>query len=183
MRILIISFSARSDGNCDEISKMIQESYSCDCTVFRFSQQQIHPCGGCRYECFGKDKPCPYIGDTEYVLMDAVCNHDLTYFVIPNYCDYPCANYFIFNERSQCYFQHKPEQLDAFLRAPKKFIVISNTNQDHFRQILSQNVCSEPEILFLSAKKFGRISIRGDLLTSEATVSDIRHFVSKGGND
>ena len=115
--------------------------------------------------------------------MDAVCNHDLTYFVIPNYCDYPCANYFIFNERSQCYFQHKPEQLDAFLRAPKKFIVISNTNQDHFRQILSQNVCNEPEILFLSAKKFGRISIRGDLPTSEAAVSDIRHFVSKGGND
>ena len=125
MRILIISFSARSDGNCDEISKMIQESYSCNCTVFRFSQQQIHPCGGCCYECFGKEN----------------------------------------------------------LRAPKKFIVISNTNQDHFRQILSQNVCSVPEILFLSAKKFGRISIRGDLLTSEAAVSDIRHFVSKGGND
>ena len=34
MRILIISFSARSDGNCDEIRKMIQESYSCDCTDF-----------------------------------------------------------------------------------------------------------------------------------------------------
>ena len=38
MRILIIYFSARSDGNCDEIRKMIQESYSCDYTVFRFSQ-------------------------------------------------------------------------------------------------------------------------------------------------
>ena len=81
MRILIISFSARPDGNCDEISKMIQESYSCDCTVFRFSEQQIHPCGGCHYECFGKEKPCPYIGDKEYTLMDTVCNHDLTYFI------------------------------------------------------------------------------------------------------
>lgn len=44
MRILIVSFSARQDGNCDGISRMIQEHYDHSCTVFRFSQQQIHPC-------------------------------------------------------------------------------------------------------------------------------------------
>ena len=118
--ILIISFSARQDGNCDGISRMIREHYDHSCTVFRFSQQQIHPCGGCRYECFGKETTCPYIADPEYGLLDAICNHDLTYFVIPNYCDYPCANYFIFNERSQCYFQHKPERLDRFINVKKK---------------------------------------------------------------
>ncbi len=181
MRILIVSFSARQDGNCDGVSRMIQEHFDHSCTVFRFSQQQIHPCGGCRYECFGKDKPCPYIADPEYGLLDAICNHDLTYFVIPNYCDYPCANYFIFIERSQCYFQHKPEQLDRFLNVKKKFIVISNTNQDNFRQILRQNVYCEPEILFLSAKKFDRISIHGDLLTSDAA-AEIEKLILNCGN-
>ena len=34
MRILIISFSARSDGNCDEINKMIQESYTATILYF-----------------------------------------------------------------------------------------------------------------------------------------------------
>ena len=130
MRVLVISFSARPHGNCDRISRMIQESCGYECTQFRFSQQQIHPCGRCSYECFEKEKACPYIEDPEYALLNDVCNHDLTYFVIPNYCDYPCANYFIFNERSQCYFQHKPELLDVFLNMRKKFIVISNTNAE-----------------------------------------------------
>lgn len=174
---MIISFSSRADGNCDSISTLIQACYEKNCTVFRFSGQQIHPCGGCCYECFGKEKTCPYIADPEYGLIDAICNHDLTYFVIPNYCGYPCANYFIFNERSQCYFQHHPERLDCFLKAAKKYIVVSNTNQDNFRQILRQNVYGEPEILYLSAKKYGRISIHGDILTSDAAESEIRKFI------
>lgn len=107
-------------------------------------------------------------------MLDAICQ-----FVIPNYCDYPCANYFIFNERSQCFFQGKPERLDAFLRVRKKFIVVSNTNQENFRQILSQNVDGEPEILFLSAKKYGRNSVCGDLMTSAAAAAEIDQFVRR----
>ena len=84
---------------------------------------------------FGKEKTCPYIADPEYGLIDAFCNHDLTY------------------------------------------IVVSNTNQDNFRQILRQNVYGEPEILYLSAKKFGRISIHGNILTSDAAASEIRKFI------
>lgn len=175
MNVLIISFSARSGGNCDGISRIIAGCYE-QSTVFRFSDRQIHPCGGCRYECFGREAACPYLDDPEYELLDAICRSDLVYFVIPNYCDYPCANYFIFNERSQCYFQGKPELLDIFLRIPKKFIVVSNTNQNHFRQILGQNTENDPDILFLSAKKYGKISISGDLTISEAAIADIRSF-------
>ena len=178
MNIIVISFSGRSDGNCDRICDYIAQSYASQCTVFRFSEQQIHPCGGCRYECFGTE-PCPYREDPEYELLESICQSDLTYFVIPNYRDYPCANYFIFNERSQCFFQGKPERLDTFLRVRKKFIVVSNTNQENFRQILSQNVDGEPEILFLSAKKFGRKSVCGDLMASAAAVAEIDQFVSR----
>ena len=165
MNVLVISFSGRSGGNCDSISDYIAQRNEPQCTVFRFSEQKIHPCGGCRYECFGKE-PCPYLADPEYELLESICQSDLTYFVIPNYCDYPCANYFIFNERSQCFFQGKPNLLERFLQIRKKFIVISNTNQRIFYQIFSLNVEREPEILFINPKKFGKVSIQGDLISS-----------------
>ena len=176
MNVLVISFGGRSGGNCDSISDLLVQRNEPECTIFKFSEQKIHPCGGCRYECFDTE-PCPYREDPEYELLESICQSDLTYFVIPNYCDYPCANYFIFNERSQCFFQGKPERLDEFLRVRKKFIVVSNTNQENFRQILSQNADGEPEILFLSAKKFGRNSVCGDLMASAAAVAEIDQFV------
>lgn len=37
----------------------------------------------------------------------------MVYFSLPNYCNYPCANFFIFNERSQCYFQRQPKLLHS----------------------------------------------------------------------
>lgn len=165
MSVLIISFSARKGGNCDGISALIAEYYGQDSTIYRFSRNQIHPCGNCQYECFSKERS-PYLDDPEYTLLEAICHSDLVYFVIPNYCDYPCANYFIFNERSQCFFQGKPDLLERFLQIRKKFIVISNTNQRIFYQILSQNVEREPEILFINPKKFGKVSIQGDLISS-----------------
>lgn len=178
MNVLIISFSSRAGGNCDKISEKIAELYS-KSTFFRFSDQQIHPCGGCQYECFGTEKQCPYLADPEYSLLDFICRSDLVYFVIPNYCDYPCANYFIFNERSQCYFQGKPERLDVYLNVAKKFIVVSNTNQANFEEILAQQTSNSPDILFLSAKKFGKRSIFGDLTDSGDVLHEIRKFTDK----
>ena len=134
MNVLILSFSGRAGGNCDGISRVVAGQHP-NSAVFRFSDRQIRPCGGCRYECFGKESACPYLEDPEFSLLDRICRSDLVYFVVPNYCDYPCAHYFIFNERSQCFFQSKPEQLETFLRVPKKFIVVSNTNRENFTSI------------------------------------------------
>ena len=113
----------------------------------------------------------------EYRLLNEITNSDLTYFIIPNYCDYPCANFFIFNERSQCYFQQKPELLDTYEKVPKRVIVVSNTNEENFRQAMTYQSYQKPDILFLSAKKYGKTSIRGDLLTNEKVISDITDFV------
>ena len=52
-----------------------------------------------------------------------ITDSDLSYFIVPNYCDYPCANFFIFNERSQCFFQHHPE-----LRPLKEIIQLAIPN-------------------------------------------------------
>ena len=109
--------------------------------------------------------------------MDAITNSTLTYFIVPNYCDYPCANFFIFNERSLCYFQNKEELLNAYERVPKKVIVVSNTNREHFHEAMKYHGECEPEMLFLSAKQYGKNSTVGDLLSSEQAAGDLRRFV------
>ena len=178
MKTCIISFSSRGNGNCAQIGKMIR-SLSEEAVLFQFSNFEIHACGKCGYECFTDRSKCPYYSDMEYRLLDAVTHSDLTYFILPNYCDYPCANYFVFNERSQCYFQDNPELLEAYEKVPKRAIVVSNTNEDNFKTALAYQSYKEPDILFLSAKKYGKISIRGDLMTDENAVRDVTTFVRK----
>jgi hypothetical protein len=106
---------------------------------------------------FAEKAKCPYFEDKEYKILEAIMHSEMVYFVLPNYCDYPCANYFIFNERSQCFFQGRPDLLESYLNIPKRSIVISNTNQEHFIQALTYQSNREPEILFLSAKKIRKI--------------------------
>ncbi|MBR5959508.1 MAG: hypothetical protein IKZ98_00800 [Clostridia bacterium] len=178
MKTCIISFSSRTDGNCAQIGKLIR-SMSEEAVLFQFSNFEVHACGKCGYECFEDRSKCPYYSDMEYRLLDAVTRSDLTYFILPNYCDYPCANYFIFNERSQCYFQHHPELLEAYEKVPKRAVVVSNTNEDNFKNVLAYQSGNEMDILFLHAKKYGKVSIRGDLMTDENAVRDVTAFVHK----
>lgn len=176
MSICVVSFSSRKGGNCSKISEFICARLP-GAKRYDFSEFEIHPCGNCSYECFGGGNRCPWIGDKEYELLDAVTKSELTYFILPNYCDYPCANFYIFNERSQCYFQKRPDLLKAYERAPKKTIVVSNTNEENFRAALAYHSENDPEILFLPAKKYGKVSIAGDLLTSEQAAADLEKFL------
>lgn len=177
MKTVILSFSSRADGNCAQIGRLIQ-SLSCDAVLYDFSTFVLHPCGGCNYECFQAREKCPYIADMECEMLEAVTQSVMTWFILPNYCDYPCANFFAFNERSQCFFQGRPELLDVYLKVPKRSIVVSNTNTDHFVKALTYQVDQEPEILFLPAKKYGKVSIKGDLLTDEKVIQAITAFVN-----
>lgn len=56
-------------------------------------------------------------------------------------------------------------------------IVVSNTNEDNFRTALAYHSENQPEILFLSAKKYGKVSISGNLLTSEEAAADLENFL------
>ena len=178
MKTVIIAFSSRSNGNCSQIGKLIS-SMTPDPVLFDFSEFDVYPCGRCASECFSVRENYPYFADKEYEMLEAIVHSEMVYFVLPNYCDYPCANYFVFNERSQCFFQGKPDLLEAYLKIPKRSIVISNTNKDHFIQALAYQSDQEPEILFLSAKEYGKTGINGDLLTSEKALDDIRQFISR----
>lgn len=178
MHVCIISFSSRADGNCAQIARYIKSHYD-SAVLYLFSDFSISPCGTCDYECFKNNADCPNINDMENKLLEAVSQCDLAYYVVPNYCDYPCANYFIFNERSQCFFQQREDRLAVYEKVPKKFIAISNTDQDNFIKAFSYQVEGTPDTLFLRAKDYGKKSINGDLLSCEKVKTIVSEFISK----
>ena len=66
------------------------------------------------------------------------------------------------------------------MNVPKRFIVVSNTGTKNFRDAMSQHTNNKPEILFLSAKHYGKVSIEGTILESDAARADLCRFVQTG---
>lgn len=180
MNICILNFSGREKGNCKRISDFVAKNFSGEkIRQYDFGQMRLTACGKCNYECFKCRKACPYFSDGIYEIYDCITNADIAFYIIPNYCDYPCANYFIFNERSQCYFQGREDLLNKYLKVKKKFIVTSNTGRSNFLRA-SEYQCdedAEPEILFLSAKSYGKNSLDGNITESEKALLDIENFI------
>ena len=73
----------------------------------------------------------PYIGDDAVAVYTAICASELTYYVVPNYIDYPNAYFFIFNERKQGFFGRNSNLIEQYLGVVKKFVIVSNTEQDN----------------------------------------------------
>ena len=124
--VTILSFSSRKNGNCIAISNYISKYYkNCHTTIIDW--ESVSACGGCDYECFKPAMQCPHVSHEYQHLMNTVCNSDLVYFIVPNYCGYPCANYFAYNERSVGYFNLDREKMEHYMNIPKRFIIVSNT--------------------------------------------------------
>ena len=178
MNVCIISFSSRKNGNCAKISEYIKSLYP-KAKRYSFSDFSIHGCGNCMCQCFKNGDKCPFVRDKEREVLDAITNSDLSIFVVPNYCDYPCSNYFAFNERSICYFRKNESLLNKYLYAKKKFIVVSNSNRDNFTHVFSYQTVDAPEILFLASYEYGKDSVAGDLPTSDVAMENVRNFLLK----
>ena len=179
MKRLIINFSGRKNGNCENISKVIRDYFNLDeLEIINFNNLNIQPCTNCNYDCFINKENCPYYSDEINTIYNKIIDSDFVYFVIPNYCGYPCANFFIFNERSVCVFNKDKELLDKYLQIPKKFIVISSSNQDSFKDVLQYQTIMAPDILFLSAKEYNQKSIEGNLMNDENAKDKLIQFLS-----
>ena len=142
----------------------------------RFS---VHGCGACHCECFRQREACPYFADDAFRLNEAAALADRAVFIVPNYCDFPCSNFFLFNERSQCCFNGHAELADRYLAVPKKFIVVSNTGRENFLAAFRDHVLpkTEPDVCFLRAAAYHRISLDGDLMTCEPARAAVREFL------
>ena len=173
--VTILSFSNRNDGNCAKISQFIANFYKQ--TYVRSYFIDCKPCGNCNYECLGTDGVCPGLDTEQVKMMDELCGSDLVYFVIPNFCGFPCANYFAFNERSAGYFGSNRGKRQQYITIPKRFIIVSNT--EGFEKALQQQTNSAPVCLYLKSGKYGKRSTAGDILDSEEAISDLLKFLEQ----
>ena len=108
--------------------------------------------------------------------MDQLISSSLVYFIIPNYCGFPNANYFSFNERTVGYFNGDQQLLQKYYSIKKKYIIVSNSENKIFLKAMEQQ-SAEPEILYLSSAAYGKTSIAGDLMESEQAKADLRAFL------
>ena len=171
---VLISFSGRSGGNCARIAEFLSDQMD-STQVFRFSDFQIEPCGNCDCECL-KGGSCPK-HDMETALMDAVCGSDEAWFIVPNYCGFPCANLYIYNERSVGYFGGSRQRMEQYMAVPKRFVLIGNGSQEIFQRAFKQHTNEEPKILQLQSREFQVSSIAGNLIDQQEVQNRLIQFL------
>ena len=176
-KVVIMSFSSRNNGNCAAIAEHIDQLHKrTNVLSFQIDNDSFPPCGGCDYECLKKNLVCPNLTDKQKEVMNAICDSELVYFIIPNYCGYPCANYFAFNERSVGYFNLNRSLMEKYMTVQKRFIIVSNS-EEHFVQAMQQQTNDIPDILYLQSSKYGKQSIAGDILDSDEAKADLEAFL------
>ncbi len=108
---LFISFSARENGNCDNIARFLSNEND---EIIYFRNKKHHACVGCDYECF--NECCKYRSDDIYEIFENMQNYQKVVFLVPMYCGNPSSLYFTFNERSQDFFMHNEEKYENILK-------------------------------------------------------------------
>lgn len=179
-KVTVLRFSHRQAGNCAAIAAHIRASLSTGIvSEFAMDGESCAPCQGCDYQCLRGEGACPHQNGAYFDAMNAIMASDLVYFILPNYCGFPCASYFAFNERSVGFFHGDEAILESYLAVPKRFIIVSNTESQTFVDAMQQQVSGEPEILYLKSSNYVKKSICGDILTSEQARTDLDHFLQK----
>ena len=179
--IIVLNFSPRANGNCADVCRLIREYYAnTNIRLFNISEH-IAPCNHCNYECLTPDLICPQLTDGYTDMMDAICSSDLAYYVIPKFCGMPNAVYYASNERSVGYFNMDQIVMAQYMGVRKRFIVVSNTENDTFVEALRQQINTDPEILYLKTNRYLKKSIDGDMLQSEAAQNDLLEFLRVDG--
>ena len=177
--IILIQFSSRDSGNCASIGKHIQSIYhDQNVATFTLDANAAQACSNCNYECLTPGQNCPNLSEQQRAVMDAVCGADLVYYLIPNYCGYPCANYFVFNEKCVGYYNGDRALMQKYLGIPKRFIIVSNTEGANFENAVRQQNKGDPDILYMKTGKYGKRSTAGDIMESEAAQADLNQFLA-----
>ena len=174
--VVILSFSGRKEGNCAEIGRFIAQ-YHTNSNILTYNVGEYWTaCGCCNYECLKPTETCPALTDVQRQIMDEVMSADMVYYIVPNYCGFPSANFYVFNERSVGYFNMDRAKLKHYMDIPKKFIIVSNTENPSFSQAMQQQA-KEPDMLFLKTSAYQKKSTAGDLMMSEKAQEDLKAFL------
>ena len=177
--IVILQFSARPTGNSSAISNRIKDYYTTEnVQIFTIDNNIITSCGNCDYECLRPESVCPNVTSQQTRIMDTTIQADKVFFVIPNYCGFPCANYYAFNERMVGYFNLDRSKQSRYISVEKHFIIISNTEGSNFEKAVQQHVSEKPDILYLKTRQYQVNSISGDLMKSESAQKDLQNYLA-----
>lgn len=111
MKKLLISFSARANGNSDKVAEHLALEGD---KIIHFRDMNIHSCRNCNYECFSDY--CKYHHDDIYHLFEEMNTYQKTILIVPMYCGNPSSLYFVFNERCQDYFMHHEDTYENIIK-------------------------------------------------------------------
>ena len=175
--VSILNFSGRNAGNCQAISDLIKQYHAPFANICaQVCNPRLEPCNNCKYECLQDNKTCIRKKETD-TIMDQLMHSDIIYFIVPNYCGFPCANYFAFNERTVGYFNKNEQLLQKYYNIKKKFIIVSNTENEVFYKAMEQQ-SESPEILYISSNKYGVSSIAGNSMKAKAAKDALQAFIA-----
>jgi len=177
-KVVILVFSGKLRGNCSSIADYICKHNNRTNTRIIRMHNFFKPCGDCGYECLQPEKQCPVINQEALEILEAICECELVYYIIPNYCGVPCANYYAFNERLVGWFNGDRAKMQRYKSVRKRFVFISNTENDAFQQVAAQHSNEKNDVLYLASRKYGKQSIAGDLLDSDAAKADLELFLN-----
>ena len=176
--IVILNFSPRSNGNCDQIANRIAKFHAKDTVLtYHVTAEHIKCCSGCNYECLKPDATCPLKTEYHTSMMDSILNCDIAYYVIPNFCGQPVAGFYAFNERSVGYFNGDRGLMQRFMSVKKRFIMVSNTENDAFKAAAKQQTSGQIDMLYMKTGKYKKVSIAGDMLESPEARADLQSFL------
>ena len=177
-KVTILNFSGRNNGNCKAVADCIISAFS-KANVCSFIIPSIfEPCNGCDYQCLKPGEVCPKLANDQRDMMERMLESDLIYYIIPNYCGVPCANYYAFNERNVGYFNGDRSIMGKFMNISKRFIMVSNTETTAFESVIKQQSTAEAKTLYLKTSKYKKNSIAGDLMTSKDAMDDLAAFLA-----
>lgn len=181
MKLLLVSFSLRENGNCNRFLYYINEVLSrSDHTVesIRLTDHPIEGCGQCAYECFAQGSCIKH--DTVSDLYDQCMSADKIIFILPVYRGHPASTYFQFTERGEGFFRLDTERDESY-RKKVNLIVIGNITaggETAMREAMSDFSDDEysPQSLLLSSIEYGRRSINGDLIEDSRVRDKLEKF-------
>ena len=174
---LYISFSARSNGNSENIINYMMNDFD---TLISFKDLFINPCNKCNYECMTINK-CKYRYDDIYNLLNNSIMYDKIIFVVPMYCGNPSSLYFTLMERMQDYFNNNEKNYTLFVN---KLHIIgiygSNEESPFFIPLISSILDNIDKCLPIQRHKY-EIKMNDSVIKNKYILSLIDNYKIKMG--
>lgn len=92
--MFFLNFSDRRTGNCGSIAAFCAQMQGG--RAVDIPEIFARGCGACQTECFQKDGVCPLPDAPAITALYEAITEQGACFIVPNYCDWPCSNFFAF---------------------------------------------------------------------------------------